>query len=72
MIEVESSRVIHYQEEIVVELQGRDERGDFGVISYQFEQGPGETVRPRESIAESHVHEIETTLAAEGYELESA
>jgi hypothetical protein len=42
MERIRGSRIIPYQNELLVELQGIDEHGELSVFTYQFEYGDDE------------------------------
>lgn len=69
---VTDARIIEYQDELLVEVVGRDDRGDIDVVSYQFDYAEGDGgLRPKGSIAEPHRDMVRDALEEGGYPLES-
>lgn len=72
MEQIHSSRVIGYQDELLVELLGSDEHGEVDAVTYQFDYGDADrTVNPKEPIDDAHRAAVETVLEQEGYQLAS-
>lgn len=70
MEQVTDGRVISFHNELLVELQGVDERGEIATISYSFtDKETDKTVSPKEPIHEVHRSAVEQALDQEGYEL---
>lgn len=70
-MDVTTTSVFAYRDEIIVELVGSGDRGSIDVRSYQFgyDDGSYERVVPKHPIDDDHRSAVETALADHGYQL---
>jgi hypothetical protein len=70
MEEVTDTKIYAYSTEVTVEIMGVDSRGDFAIVSYQFDFADDETtVRTKGELDPQHEPHIETALEKAGYTL---
>ena len=69
---VDAINTCEYAEEIIVEVMGEDQNGDFGVVSYQLAYEAESTVAPKGEIDANHEPHVETAVADAGYSIRSS
>lgn len=65
---ISGQSVYPYANELIVELTGVDEDGDFVVLSYQFSVADGDTVSPKQPVEPRHTDVVRTALDEAGHE----
>jgi hypothetical protein len=73
MEEVTGTKLYEYTTEVIVEIMGIDERGDFAITSYQFAFGDEKgTVRAKGDLDTPHEPHVERALEEAGYSLKQS
>lgn len=65
---ITGSSVYTYASELIVELTGVDEEGDFVVLSYQFEYTSDGIATPKQDVDREHVDDVRAGLSEAGYD----
>jgi hypothetical protein len=68
---IDNTNTCEYENEIIVEVLGEDEHGDFGIVSYQFAYEAESAVAPKGKIDASHEDHVETAVSDAGYSIRS-
>jgi hypothetical protein len=68
---VDDINTCEYENEIIVEVMGEDEHGDFGVVSYQLAYEAESAVAPKCEIDGNHEDHVETAVTDAGYSIRS-